>query len=82
MKKRAAILHPRIPNVMSSAPGLVEVRGADAGGTLTVFDAQGRMLVNERIGRSNARIACPAGLVFWRVSGEKGTTVSGKVVVR
>ena len=69
-------------NVLSNSPGLVEVRGAEAGGTLTVFDAQGRMLVNERIGGSNVQIACPAGLVFWRVSGEKGTTVSGKVVVR
>lgn len=68
-------------NVMSNSPGLVEVHGAEAGGTLTVFDAQGRMLVNERIGGANVQIACPAGLLFWRVSGEKGTTVSGKVVV-
>lgn len=69
-------------NVLSNSPGLVEVRGAEAGGTLTVFDAQGRMLVNERIGGSNVQIASPAGVLFWRVSGEKGTTASGKVVVR
>ena len=69
-------------NVMSNSPGLIEVRGAEAGGTLTVFDAQGRMLVNERIGGSTAHVACPEGLAFWRVSDEKGTMVSGKVVVR
>ncbi len=69
-------------NVMSNSPGLVEVRGAGGGGTLTLFDAQGRMLVNEWIGGSNVQIACPAGLVFWRVADGTGTMVSGKVVVR
>jgi len=69
-------------NVMSHSPGLVEVRGAEAGGTLTVFDAQGRMLVNERIGGSNVQIACPSGLVFWRIADGMGSMHTGKVVVR
>jgi len=69
-------------NVVSISPGFVEVQGVDAGGTLMLFDAQGRMLVNERIGSSNAPVACRSGLLFWAFTDAKGTMVKGKVVVR
>lgn len=69
-------------NVVTISPGFVEVQGAEAGGTLMLFDAQGRLVVSERIGSSNAQVACPSGLLFWAFTDANGVMVKGKVVVR
>ncbi|HQV76801.1 MAG TPA: hypothetical protein PLE78_15010, partial [Flavobacteriales bacterium] len=69
-------------SVFARQPGLVEVRGVQGSATLTLFDAQGRMLSKERIGSSRAQVACPSGLVLWTLSDEEGTLLKGKVVVR
>lgn len=68
--------------VRAGSPGMVEVLGADGGATLALFDAQGRLLMNERIGGSMAQAACPSGLLFWTVTDGNGTMMKGKVVVR
>lgn len=69
-------------NVVEGPPGFVEVHGAEAGGTLLLFDAQGRLLINERIGSSNSQVACPSGLLFWAFTDANGMMVKGKVVVQ
>lgn len=69
-------------SVMSTTPGVVDVQGLESGGTLMLFDAQGRVVANERVIGTTAQVACPPGLVFWRVSNEKGLMKAGKVVVR
>lgn len=69
-------------NVVSVLPGSVEVQGAGAAGTLTLFDAQGRMLVNERIGGSKAIVSCPPGLLFWVLNDAYGVMTRGKVLVQ
>ncbi len=68
--------------VRAGSPGMVEVLGAEGDATLALFDAQGRLLVNERIGGSMAQAACPSGLLFWTVTDGNGTMMKGKVVVR
>lgn len=68
--------------VFSTIPGVVDVQGLDSGGTLLLFDTQGRVVANERVIGTTAQVACPPGLVFWRVSDEKGLMKAGKVVVR
>jgi hypothetical protein len=68
--------------VLSTSPGMVEVRGVEGGGMLMISDAQGRVLVTEHIVGSAAQVACPPGLVLWRVSDGMGAMVAGKVVVR
>jgi len=68
--------------VRAGSPGMVEVLGADGGATLALFDAQGRLLMNERIGGSMAQAACPSGLLFWTVTDGNGTLMKGKVVVQ
>jgi len=69
-------------SVFARQPGLVEVHGVQGSATLTLFDAQGRMLSKERIGSSRAQVECASGLVLWTLSHEDGTVVKGKVVVR
>jgi len=69
-------------HVLSTAPGSIEVQGAGAAGTLTLFDAQGRMLANERVGGSNVQVACPSGLVFWVMNDANGVMTRGKVLVQ
>ncbi|HQW41766.1 MAG: hypothetical protein IPO87_13210 [Flavobacteriales bacterium] len=69
-------------SVLARQPGSVEVHGVQRSATLTLFDAQGRMLSKERIGSSIAQVACPSGLVLWTLSDEEGTLLKGKVVVR
>ena len=69
-------------SVFAGQPGMVQVVGVQGSATLTLFDAQGRMLTKERIGSSIAQITCPSGLVLWTLSDEDGTVVKGKVVVR
>lgn len=68
--------------VLSTTPGVVDVQGLDSGGTLMLFDTQGRVVANERVIGTTAQVACPPGLVFWRVSDEKGVMRAGKVLVR
>ncbi|MBK9176820.1 MAG: hypothetical protein IPM46_10905 [Flavobacteriales bacterium] len=68
--------------VFAGSPGILEVDGAEGGETLTLFDAQGRILVNARIGRDNAQLACPSGLHLWTITDGKGTLMKGKVLVR
>jgi hypothetical protein len=69
-------------NVVSRSASSVEVQGAENGGTLLLFDAQGRMLVNERIRGSNTQVACPPGLLFWAFTDGNGMLMKGKVVVQ
>lgn len=68
-------------SVMAGPPGSVEVLGVGTGGTLSLFDAQGRLLVNERIASSKAQVACPPGLLFWTLSDGNGMLMKGKVLV-
>ena len=67
--------------VASAAPGTIELRGAESGSQLIVFDAQGRVVVRERIGSSTAQVACPAGLHLWMLSEQGGALRQGKVLV-
>ncbi len=67
--------------VLAGAPGMMEVVGAEEGVLLTVFDPQGRILINERIAGSPVQVACPSGLVLWTLSDASGTMVKGKVLV-
>jgi len=68
--------------VFAGSPGMVEVVGAEKGGTFCLFDAQGRMLVSEQISSSKAQVACPSGLLFWTITHGNGTLMKGKVPVR
>lgn len=66
--------------VTSATPGTIDVRGAESGSLFTVFDAQGRVLVKERINSSEQRIACPSGLLYWTIT--NGTqAMKGNVLV-
>ncbi len=67
--------------VFSGMPGMVEVRGAEAGSTLTLYDAQGRSLAHARISSSQEQVPCPSGLLFWVLRDGDGAVQKGKVVV-
>lgn len=67
--------------VLSASPGFLEVRGAEGGEMLTLFDAQGRLLATERLMNGTARIACAPGLHLWRIDDGRGGKWSGKVTV-
>jgi hypothetical protein len=67
--------------VRSRSPSLVEVQDARSGGTLTLYDMQGRVVVQKRIGGSRTRVACPSGPLLWRISDPTGAIRTGKVVV-
>lgn len=67
--------------VLAGPPGMVEVHGVHGGGTLTLFDAQGRMLGKEQIGSTMAQIHCPSGLLLWTLRDGDGTLAKGKVLV-
>lgn len=67
--------------VASAAPGTIELRGAESGSQLIVFDAQGRVVVQERIGGTTAQVICPAGLHLWMLNAPEGTVRQGKVLV-
>ncbi|HQW06576.1 MAG TPA: hypothetical protein PLV08_07070 [Flavobacteriales bacterium] len=67
--------------VRAGPPGIVEVHGVQGVATLNLFDAQGRMLSNERINSSEAQVPCPTGLLFWTLTDERGTRLRGKVLV-
>lgn len=68
--------------VQQTGAGTVEVTGCTGRERLALFDMQGRLLVNERIGGSTAQVACPSGLLFWTVTDGNGMVMKGKVVVR
>ncbi|MBK7239115.1 MAG: hypothetical protein IPI00_02825 [Flavobacteriales bacterium] len=68
--------------VIAGAPGVVEVHGVQGGGTLTLFDLQGRMHSKDRINSSTEYVASPAGLMFWTLIDIEGTVMKGKVFVR
>lgn len=72
---------PYAADVTATTPGIIEVRGAENGSRLTVYDAQGRVLVRERVGSSAAQVPCPAGLHLWMLTGHGGTVCKGKVLV-
>lgn len=67
--------------VVAGAPGLVIVHEAVPGDLLTLFDLQGRVLVQERIGQARTSIPCPAGLHGWLLVRPDGTAMKGKVLV-
>lgn len=66
--------------VLNGDPGIVEVRGARGGELLTLFDAQGRVVHQERLISSLQRVTCGAGLHYWRIDDGLGTAGSGKVL--
>ena len=68
--------------VFSGLPGVIEIQGARGGETLTLCDAQGRVLQQERLTGTMHRFICGAGLHLWRISDEHGNLRSGAVVVR
>jgi len=68
--------------VFSGLPGQLEVQGAKGGEMLTLHDAQGRLVRQERMSGTVHRIACGAGLHLWRINDERGNLRSGAVVVR
>lgn len=76
-----AVDAPAVLHVRSTAPGVVEVLGPPLGGMLTMFNAQGQVLVQERIGSVPMRVACPAGVVLWRFVDAQDGASSGKVMV-
>ncbi|MBP7409288.1 MAG: hypothetical protein KA941_11060 [Flavobacteriales bacterium] len=67
--------------VFAGPAGFLEVHGAVGGETLSVFDATGRMLSSETIGRGNTQVDCPSGMLLWTINDASGTVVSGKVLV-
>ncbi|MBK8227762.1 MAG: hypothetical protein IPK70_11390 [Flavobacteriales bacterium] len=67
--------------VCSAGPGMLEVRGAEIGAMLTLFDSQGRLLWSERMEQGTSRIPCTPGLCFWQVEDASGEKCSGKLVV-
>lgn len=67
--------------VFSGLPGELEVQGAKGGETLTLHDAQGRVVQQERLSGTVHRITCSAGMHLWRISDERGNLRSGSVVV-
>lgn len=68
--------------VYSGVPGQLEVRGLRGGEVLTLFDAQGRSVLQKQLSRSAERVMCLPGMYFWRVNDERGNFTSGSVVVR
>jgi len=69
------------PEVVAVGNGCFEVRGVSSG-SLTLFDAQGRVVQQERLNGTAHHIACGTGLHLWRISDERGNLRSGSVVVR
>ncbi|MBK9077598.1 MAG: hypothetical protein IPL77_21985 [Flavobacteriales bacterium] len=67
--------------VFSGLPGVIEIQGARGGETLTLCDAQGSAVMQERLSGNISRIACGAGLHLWRIDDGRGGTWSGKVLV-
>lgn len=67
--------------VRAGPPGMVEVLGAEGGATLTLFDAQGRLLASERVSGATAQVTCPSGLLPWTLRDRNGTVMKGKVLV-
>lgn len=67
--------------VFSGTPGFLEIHGARGGELLTLHDAQGRVVQQERLSGTMHRITCGAGLHLWRISDERGNLRSGSVVV-
>ncbi|MCB9185064.1 MAG: hypothetical protein H6591_14235 [Flavobacteriales bacterium] len=68
--------------VFSGMPGFLEIRGAQGGEILSLHDAQGRLVQQQRLGKASERIACGPGLHIWRISDERGNLRSGSVVVQ
>lgn len=68
------------PTVLSIGPGIVEVRGGQ-GRRLSLFDAHGRIIAARRMSDGVEDLVCPAGLHYWSLTGDDGTTMSGKVLV-
>jgi hypothetical protein len=68
--------------VFSGMPGILEVQGARGGEVLTLFDAQGRVVLNQGLSGTVLRFTCPSGLVLWTISDARGTVRSGRVVVQ
>ena len=69
-------------HVFSGWPGQVEVQGARGGEMLALFDAQGRVVLNQGLSGTVLRFTCPSGLVLWTISDARGTVRSGRVVVQ
>lgn len=75
-------LAPTLAQLIAVGNGMLEVRGARGGETLTLFDPQGRLLSSQRVDGAKARFPCPIGAHLWRITAQDGTTSSGRVIVR
>lgn len=67
--------------VVTGSPGTIDVLGVEGEAMFSLYDAQGRMLINERVGSSKASVACPNGLFYYTLNDRSGTVMKGKVVV-
>jgi hypothetical protein len=68
-------------DVRPLASGQLEIKGMEIGGSIMLFDAQGRVVHQQMVDGTTQTIACPMGLHLWRIVNTDGSGCSGSVFV-